>query len=119
MMDGGLMISGLVAVAVGGLAFAFLGGESRADHRRRAIGKSDKKALATTVDRTAKKKQIAESLLDLEKKSKRKRIDFQTRIEQAGLSIKRDRFLLIFLAVGLFLGGLAFRRLLRRQPEHF
>jgi tight adherence protein B len=107
-VNSGLLASGIVAVAVGGLAFAVLGGESRAENRRRAIGKSDKIERAAMVDRAAKKKQIAESLLDLEKKSKRKRVDFQTRIEQAGLSIKRDRFLLIFVAIGLVLGMLVY-----------
>ena len=101
MMSSGLVIPGIVALAVGGIAFALLGGESRADYRRRAIKKSDRRANAATVDRAAKKKQIAENLLELEKKSKRKRVDFQTRIEQAGLSIKRDRFLLIFFMIGL------------------
>ena len=101
MMSSGLVIPGIVALGVGGIAFALLGGESRADYRRRAIKNSDRRANAATVDRAAKKKQIAENLLELEKKSKRKRVDFQTRIEQAGLSIKRDRFLLIFFMIGL------------------
>jgi len=108
MMSSGLVISGIVAMGVGGVAFALLGGESRADNRRRAIGKSDRRVNATTVDRASKKKQIAENLLELEKRSKGKRVDFQTRIEQAGLSIKRDRFLLIFLVVGLVAGLLVF-----------
>ena len=101
MMSSGLVIPVIVALGVGGIAFALLGGESRADYRRRAIKNSDRRANAATVDRAAKKKQIAENLLELEKKSKRKRVDFQTRIEQAGLSMKRDRFLLIFFMIGL------------------
>ena len=54
------------------MAFVFLGGDSRAEQRRLAIAKSDTKARATTIDRAAKKKQIAESLMELEKNSKRK-----------------------------------------------
>ena len=105
-----IFIAGALALAFGALAFAFLGGDSRADQRRQAIGKNDKKTRAATVDRSQKKKQIAESLAELEKKSKRKRVDMQTRIEQAGLSIKRNQYLLIFLMVGLGLGFVTFAK---------
>jgi tight adherence protein B len=108
MVNNVVLLAGAVAVAMGGLAFVFLGGDSRADQRRMAIAKTDVKARATTIDRAAKKKQIAESLLELEKNSKRKRVDLQTRIEQAGLSIRRQQYLLIFVAIGLVLGGLTY-----------
>src|ERR1700678_317801 len=108
MVNNIFLLAGSVAVAMGGLAFVVLGGDSRADQRRMAIAKTDTKARATTIDRAAKKKQIAESLHELEKNSKRKRVDLQTRIEQAGLSIKRQQYLLIFVAIGLVLGGLTY-----------
>jgi tight adherence protein B len=108
MVNNVVLMAGAVAVAMGGLAFVFLGGDTRADQRRMAIAKTDVKARATTIDRAAKKKQITESLLELEKNSKRKRVDLQTRIEQAGLSIKRQQYLLIFVAIGLVLGGLTY-----------
>jgi tight adherence protein B len=101
MINGSIFIAGALAVAMGGLAFVFLGGDTRADQRRQAIGKTDKQARVATIDRAAKKKQITESLMELEKKSQRKRVDLQTRIEQAGLSLKRGQFLLIFLGAGL------------------
>ncbi len=62
MVNNIVLLAGSVAVAMGGLAFVFLGGDSRADLRRMAIAKTDTKARATTIDRAAKKKQIAESL---------------------------------------------------------
>jgi tight adherence protein B len=108
MVNNVVLMAGAVAVAMGGLAFVFLGGDTRADQRRMAIAKTDVKARATTIDRAAKKKQIAESLLELEKNSKRKRVDLQTRIEQAGLSIRKQQYLLIFVAVGLVLGALTY-----------
>ena len=108
MVNNVVLMAGAVAVAMGGLAFVFLGGDTRADQRRIAIAKTDVKARATTIDRAAKKKQITESLLELEKNSKRKRVDLQTRIEQAGLSIKRQQYLLIFVVIGLVLGGLTY-----------
>jgi tight adherence protein B len=108
MVNNAILLAGSIAVAVGGLAFVFLGGDTRAEQRRVAIGKVDVKERATTVDRAVKKKQIAESLLELEKNSKRKRIDLQTRIEQAGLSIKRQQYLLIFAIIGFALGALTY-----------
>jgi len=108
MVNNVILLAGSVAVALGGLAFVFLGGDTRADQRRMAIAKPDTKTRATTIDRAAKKKQIAESLLELEKNSKRKRVDLQTRIEQAGLSIKRQQYILIFVVMGVVLGGLAY-----------
>src|SRR5271168_3300551 len=108
MVDNIFLLAGSVAVAMGGLAFVVLGGDTRADQRRMAIAKTDVKARATTIDRAAKKRQITESLLELEKNSKRKRVDLQTRIEQAGLTIRRQQYLLIFVVIGLVLGGLAY-----------
>jgi tight adherence protein B len=108
MVNNVVLLAGALAVAMGGLAFVFLGGDTRADQRRMAIARTDVKARATTIDRAAKKKQIAESLLELEKNSKRKRVDLQTRIEQAGLSIRRQQYLLIFVVMGLVLGALTY-----------
>src|ERR1700722_7048984 len=72
MVNNIFLLAGSFALAMGGLAFVVLGGDSRADQRRMAIAKTDTKARATTIDRAAKKKQITESLRELEKNSKRK-----------------------------------------------
>ena len=71
----------------GGLAFALIGGDSRADKRRAAV-RSDPKAqnVAASVDRAARKKQIADGLRDIERKGKQ-RVSLATRIDQAGLAI--------------------------------
>jgi len=100
MVNSTMMMAGAVALAMGGLAFVFLGGDSRAEKRLQNIGKVDKKTRAATIDRTAKKKQISETLAELEKKSKRKRVDLQTRIEQAGMTIKKEQYLMIFAGIG-------------------
>jgi tight adherence protein B len=109
-MNGAIVIAGAVAVAIGGVAFVALGDTERADQRRQAIAKAptSSSARAAVVDRTVKKRQIQESLADLEKRSRNKRVNMQTRIEQAGLSIKRNQFLLIFLVIGVALGGLTY-----------
>jgi tight adherence protein B len=109
-MNSAIIVAGVMAVSLGGLAFAFMGQNERADQRRSAISKSPTTTSArqAVLDRTTKKKQIADSLAGLEKRSKSKRVDLQTRIEQAGLSVKKERFLMIFGAIGVALAALVF-----------
>jgi tight adherence protein B len=103
-----IAVAGLLALGVGGLAFALVGGDSRADKRRAAVTKSDAKALAAaTVDRNARKKQIADGLRDIEMKGKR-RANLATRIEQAGLSITKQQYWIGSAAIGFICSGLAY-----------
>ncbi|MGO9771588.1 MAG: type II secretion system F family protein [Roseiarcus sp.] len=108
MVNNLVLAAGCVILACGGLAFALAGGDSRAEKRRAAVKKPEAKANVASVDRAAKKKQIAENIKDLEKKAKRKGPDLQTRIEQAGLSIPRRQFLIVFAAIDVALGGLVY-----------
>ncbi len=108
MVNNLVLAAGCVILACGGLAFALAGGDSRAEKRRAAVKKPEAKANVATIDRAAKKKQIAENIKDLEKKAKRKGPDLQTRIEQAGLSIPRRQFLIVFAAIAVALGGLVY-----------
>jgi tight adherence protein B len=108
MVNNLILAAGCAILACGGLAFALVAGDSRAGKRRAAVKKSEAKSGAASIDRTAKKKQIAESIKELEKKSHRKRPDMQTRIEQAGLSISRQQFLMIIAAVTIGLAGLTY-----------
>lgn len=108
-MNTALFLALFVALALGGISFAFLGGDDTATKRRAAVGKSaGRKFSDVGADRAAKKKQIAETVADLEKKSRRKRIDLQTRIEQAGWTIKKWPFLMIFVGIGSVIGLAAF-----------
>jgi len=103
-----VLAAGLAIFALGGLAFVFAGGSSRADLRRASVQKSDDKANAVVADRAAKKKQISDSLKDLEKKSKRKGPDLATRIAQAGLPIDKRQFLMISAAVAVVVAVFVF-----------
>jgi tight adherence protein B len=107
-MNIALVFAILAALAIGGLALAFLGGDDAAAKRRQALTKPTRKVANAVADRTAKKKQIAESLAELEKKTKGRKADLQTRIEQAGLSLRKSQFLMIFAGLGLTAGGLAY-----------
>jgi tight adherence protein B len=72
------------------------------------VQKSDDKAGAAAADRTAKKKQISDSLKDLEKKSQRKGPDLAARIAQAGLPIDKRQFLVISAGVAVAIAGLIY-----------
>jgi hypothetical protein len=79
-----LAIAACLALGFGGLAFAFVGGDSRADKRRAAVTKTEAKAsVAAGVDRAARKKQIADGVRDSEMKGRRRRVSLATKIEQA------------------------------------
>jgi hypothetical protein len=66
-----LAIAACLALGFGGLAFAFVGGDSRTDKRRAAVTKTEAKAsVAAGVDRAARKKQIADGVRDSEMKGK-------------------------------------------------
>jgi tight adherence protein B len=99
-----LVVAGCLAIGIGSLAFVFVAGDSRADKRRAAVSRSDAKALGASaaVDRTARKKQIADGLRDIEKKGKR-RVNLATRIGQAGLSISSQQYLVGSVLLGMVL----------------
>jgi tight adherence protein B len=104
-----IAVAGCLAIGFGGLAFAFVGGDSRADKRRAAVAKSDAKALnaSANLDRAARKKQIADGLRDIERKGKR-RFNLTARIGQAGLSITAEQYWIGSLLLGLLVAGFAF-----------
>jgi tight adherence protein B len=94
-----MILAGLVAVVIGGLAFVFTSGDSQADKRKAALSKGSVKAKDDSLERIARKKQISDSLKELESKGGRKRANLDTRIQQAGLSISRRQYM-IFSALG-------------------
>ena len=104
-----IAVAACLALGFGGLAFAFIGGDSRADKRRAAVAKTDAKALgaAASVDRTARKKQIADGVRDSETKGKR-RVSLATKIEQAGLSITKQQYWIGSVLLGLICSALTY-----------
>ncbi len=98
-----------LALGFGGLAFAFVGGDLRADKRRAAVTKVEAKAsLAVGVDRATRKKQIADGVRDNELKGRRRRVSLATKIEQAGLTITKQQYWIASVAFGLVCGALAY-----------
>ena len=101
-------VAGILALGLGGLVFLVVDGDSRAKKRRASVGRASVKTAAASAqdERATRKKQIAEGLRDLEKANRRRR-NLQAKIEQAGLSISRRRFLIASVLFGLFLGAAA------------
>jgi tight adherence protein B len=104
-MNLALVFALLFALALGGLAFAILGGDDAAAKRRQALATPSRRSSDAGADRAAKKKQIAESLADLEKRTRGRRADLQTRIEQAGMTLRKGTFLTIFVVLALAVAG--------------
>jgi tight adherence protein B len=94
-----LILAGFVAVALGGLAFALSSGDSKAKKRQAALQKGAVKAKDNAVEKIARKKQITDSLKDLEKRRGQTRLTLEMKIQQAGLSLSRQQFI-IFSVVG-------------------
>src|SRR5271169_6400858 len=104
-----IAIAAALALGFGGLAFAFIGGDSRADKRRATVARTDAKAgVAAGADRAARKKQIADGLRDIEMKGKRRRVSLATKIEQAGLSITKQQYWIGSALLGLICSALTY-----------
>ena len=103
-----MLLAGMVAIGLGGVAFVFLGGDSLAKRRQTALQSASVKNRYSNADKNARKKQIADSLKDLEKKNGRKRVDIQTKLQQAGLTTTARQFYLMSLALGIGLGLLTY-----------
>ena len=128
-----LILIGLIALAVIGVFFAlvapYFSSERVAQKRRAHLVHAGAKRIATTrtVDATQRRKQIAESLKELENREKKaRRVTIDQKLLQAGLGISRVQFYagscvlgatlgivlllatqeLFMLAAGLFVGGL-------------
>src|SRR6201987_2682349 len=104
-----IAVAGCLAIGLGALAFAFVSGDTRAAKRRAGVARSDAKALSASasVDRTARKKEIADGLRDIEMKGRR-RANLATRIEQAGLSITKQQYWIGSLLLGLICSALTY-----------
>jgi len=101
-----MAVAGCLALGLGALAFLLVGGESRAKKRRASVGRAAARTVAVSAqdERATRKRQIAEGLRDLER-SNRKRHNLQAKIEQAGLSMSRGRFVTLCIVFGVLLGA--------------
>ncbi len=113
-MDTSLLLPyGLGLVALGAVVFVaypYLSGSIKAERRVEALQASAGKRVAErVVDTGNRRKQIAESLKDLEQRGKKKRrLTVEAKLAQAGLGWSLRTFYLVSACVGVLFGGLLF-----------
>lgn len=108
-----LMLAAFAAVAFSGIAFVFLdpifSGARKAEKRQAALTSGvPKKISEKQPDAAARRKQIADSLKEIESRRSRKRVTLDAMIVRAGLTWSRRRFFIIAAASGVISGGLTF-----------
>jgi tight adherence protein B len=105
-----LLITGIAllsAICIGGVGFAFVGGESKSQKRVARVTRVGKARLTPTENETdnseKRRKQVQDTLKDLEAKQReqKKRVPIRTRIERAGLDIEPRVFYIASGVAGL------------------
>lgn len=100
----------LAAVTLGGLFYGLLApyfsGERQADKRRKTLQntRSANRSVEKITDSSQRRKQITDSLKDLETRGRRKKLSLENRIAQAGLQMSKKKFMVISAACGLVTG---------------
>jgi len=108
-----LIIVGCVVVAAVGVFYAtvypYLTGQVQAERRQAALSQAKSRKLnERSSDPMARRKQIAESLRELENRQKTKRLSLQERIGQSGLGVTRNQFFMASAAGAVLVGFLLF-----------
>ena len=113
MDENAILTYGLAALAAGAalfVAYPYLSGNIKAERRRDQMrARPGQAAAGRVVDAGNRRKQIADSIKDLEGRGKHKRkVSLDSRIGQAGLAWSVRTFLLVSAALGLGLGVAAY-----------
>ncbi len=102
-----LIIYGLGVMAVGCVVFVvspYLSGNVKAEKRREAIqAPRARRPGERVVDAAARRKQVADSLKDLDQRGKKK-VSLEIRIQQAGLDWSRNTYFVVSGVSGVILG---------------
>ncbi len=105
----------LIAVAVGGIAYVFLypliSGEKRVEQRMKEIADTETVVRKTRKPdvATSRRQQVEDTLKQLEERQKKaKRPPLSVRLQQAGLDINKQRFMILSGAGGFFVAVVAF-----------
>ena len=108
MLSNPIIFAGLLAVALGGVAFVLSSGDSKAQKRQASLNKGAAKAKDSGLEKTARKKQIAESLKEIEKRRGKTRLSLEMKIQQAGLVMTGRQFMILSAVAGLAITLLVF-----------
>ena len=101
-----LIVIGLAAVALIGVVLALFPGffaSDQAKKRQAMIVASGPKRVSgeRSVDQATRRKQVADSLKELESKAESKKVSLETKIGQAGLEWTKQRYYLTSLGIGV------------------
>src|SRR5208283_4646623 len=105
------IVMGLAMVAAGGVVqvfiYPYLSGDIKAEKRQAALrSPGPKRNAENQTDAASRRKQITDSLKEVEARGKRKRQSLDARIAQAGLSWSRNHYLISSAVSGALAGGL-------------
>src|SRR5579872_3889028 len=114
-----LLLIVFASVAVGGLLYVFayplLSGEVKADKRKATLmAPGARKAGERQIDANARRKQVTDSLKEIEMRNKRTSVSLEVKIAQAGLTWTRRQFYIYSVVAGILMAGLVF--MLSKQP---
>jgi tight adherence protein B len=106
-----IAVAGLAMLAVGGLFYAvvypYLSGDIKAEKRQAALqAASPRRTGDRGNDPLQRRKQIVESLKELEAKGKSKKLTLDARIAQAGLAWSKQKFYIGSAVAGVLAGAL-------------
>jgi tight adherence protein B len=102
-----LAMFGMVATAIGGVAYVFiyplLSGERKAEQRLASASRNAPAARVARTQQKSRREQVEETLKELDVKAKKpKNLPLPIKISQAGLSWSKNQFLMISAGLGLF-----------------
>src|SRR6476661_2387347 len=97
----------LVATAIGGVAWVFLlpllSGERNAERRRASVARAEPVAARSSRVQKSRREQVEESLKELDARNqKSKNPPLEIKIEQAGLTLSKQKFIIFAASFGLF-----------------
>jgi tight adherence protein B len=106
-------LAALAAFAVGGVAFVFiyplLSGERKAEKRQAALTSGPTRKIVDKIaDAAARRKQITDSLKEIETRRSRKRVSIDDKLTRAGLNWSRQQFLIFAALMGMVFGAATF-----------
>jgi tight adherence protein B len=103
----------MAMLAVGGafyaLVYPFLSGDAKADKRRAAMqARSPQQVVARTNDAAKRRKQVADSLKEIDARAKSKKITLETKLIQAGLRWSKQKYFVISAVIGFVAAAAGF-----------
>ena len=103
-------LGGVALVAIIVVLFPSVFGESQAEQRKNSIKMQAPKRIINdrVVDPLARRKQVADSLKEIDHRARSKKLTLETKLGQAGMTWSKQRFYVSSLILGVLVGALLF-----------